>query len=54
VWAGACLRAPPRLDLTQANIEIHLDPAHGFPFQHATQFAADVAAFPSGQSRRRA
>jgi pimeloyl-ACP methyl ester carboxylesterase len=36
-----------------ANIKIYPDSAHGFLFQHATEFAVDVEAFLSEKSSRR-
>jgi pimeloyl-ACP methyl ester carboxylesterase len=34
--------------IAQAKVKIYPDSAHGFLFQHATEFAADVGAFLSG------
>ena len=36
--------------IPQAKVKIYPDSAHGFLFQHATEFAADVEAFLSGAS----
>jgi pimeloyl-ACP methyl ester carboxylesterase len=36
--------------IPQAKVKIYPDSAHGFLFQHATEFAADVEAFLSGVS----
>jgi len=33
--------------IPQARVKIYLDSAHGFPFQHHADFAADVEAFLS-------
>ncbi|HXB66558.1 MAG TPA: hypothetical protein VNV42_16995 [Solirubrobacteraceae bacterium] len=32
--------------IAQAEVKIYSDSAHGFLFQHATEFAADTEAFP--------
>jgi pimeloyl-ACP methyl ester carboxylesterase len=39
--------------IPQASVKIYPDSAHGFLFQHATEFAGDVEAFLSGESSRR-
>jgi pimeloyl-ACP methyl ester carboxylesterase len=39
--------------ILQAQVKIYLDSAHGFLFQHATEFAGDVEAFLSDGSSRR-
>ena len=36
--------------IAQAKVKIYRDSAHGFLFQHATEFAADVEAFLSSES----
>jgi pimeloyl-ACP methyl ester carboxylesterase len=36
--------------IPQAKVKIYPDSAHGFLFQHATEFAADVEAFLTGES----
>jgi len=36
--------------IPQAQVKIYPDSAHGFLFQHATEFAADVEAFLSSES----
>jgi pimeloyl-ACP methyl ester carboxylesterase len=38
--------------IPQATVKIYPDSAHGFLFQHATEFAADVEAFLTGDGRR--
>lgn len=35
--------------IPQASVKIYPDAAHGFLFQHASEFAADVTAFLNGQ-----
>jgi pimeloyl-ACP methyl ester carboxylesterase len=37
--------------IPQATVKIYPDSAHGFLFQHATEFAADVEVFLSGESQ---
>jgi len=39
--------------IPQATVKIYPDSAHGFLFQHATEFAADVEAFLAAQAGRR-
>ena len=43
----------PKGPIPQAKVKIYPDSAYGFLFQHATEFAADVDAFLSGESSRR-
>ncbi len=39
--------------IPQAKVKVYPDSAHGFLFQHATEFAVDVEAFLSDESCRR-